>query len=214
MQHRTSQPWLLSNLRHLQEVCSCNWKDKLRQRDSSSTNQSVNLISEAVLTASITGGSYQRWAYKMFAFFCERQTRAVAQMFGDNQRMRLQGETISHSVIKTTKHPLVEMPNTPLFTADSFPRHSISFLYRSSCRLHIYSVHRNRWNPETFHLLAFQVLTCRLYSYIANSQRTGSIFKRAAQRIEQWEMCAFIVYLTAIPREPRFTLNDVLLDYW
>lgn len=56
-------------------------------------------------------------------------------MLRDNQRMRLQGETISHSVIKTTKHLLVKMPNIPLFMADFFPRHYSSFLYSSFCSL-------------------------------------------------------------------------------
>lgn len=53
------------------------------------------------------------------------------QMFGGNQRMRLQGETIPHSVIKTTKHSLVKVPNISLFTADL----TLHFCPLSFCRL-------------------------------------------------------------------------------
>lgn len=78
--------------------------------------------------------------------------------------MRLQGQTISHSVIKTTKHSLVKIPNIPLFMLISFQDITflsyidhfagwsqlellILYLYLdiTPFHTHIYCVHRNRW---------------------------------------------------------------------
>lgn len=84
-------------------------QDKLRQRQL--LHKSINLICVAVLTASIAGkknpiiDELMKCFLSYKTFFCERKTRAEAQMW-DNQRMRLQGKTISHSVIKTTSYLL------------------------------------------------------------------------------------------------------------
>lgn len=74
--------------------------------------------------------SEMSWSYFFFSILsCARQTRAEEQMFRVNQRMGLQGEIISHSVIKTTKHSLVQVPNFPLFMVDFLPRRCISVLH-------------------------------------------------------------------------------------